>query len=149
MELTWKYTAFQALSVEELYAIMQLRNEVFVVEQNCVYQDADSKDAGSFHLAGWLDDVLVAYCRLLPPGLSFEEASIGRVVTSPLHRKSGFGRELVQLGIEKTLNQFSCTTITIGAQLYLKTFYESLGFKQISPQYLEDNIPHIEMRYTA
>ena len=149
MQVNWKYCSFNELSVAELYAILQLRNEVFVVEQNCVYQDADNKDPDSFHLSGWRDGVLVAYCRLLPPGLSFDEASIGRVVTSPFHRKSGFGRELVLLGIEKTLRQFSCTTIVIGAQLYLKLFYESLGFVQISEQYLEDNIPHIEMRYTA
>ncbi|MDO9374434.1 MAG: GNAT family N-acetyltransferase [Ferruginibacter sp.] len=149
MELTWKYSSFKELTVEELYEIMRLRNGVFVVEQNCVYQDADKKDAKSYHLAGWLEDELVAYCRVLPPGLSFEDSSIGRVVTSPAHRKSGFGRELVQLGIEKTLAQYNCSTITIGAQLYLRKFYESLGFVQISPEYLEDNIPHIDMRYTA
>lgn len=149
MPLAWRYKLFAELTVDELYAIMRLRNEVFVVEQNCVYQDADNKDVGSYHLCGWLGDSLVAYCRILPPGLSFKDASIGRVISSPAHRKFGFGRELVGLGIEKALSQFDCTTITIGAQLYLRRFYESLGFVKISEEYLEDNIPHIDMRYTA
>ena len=149
MELTWKYTSFKALTVEELYAIMQLRSEVFVVEQNCVYQDADNKDLAGFHLAGWYGTELAAYCRILPPGLSFEDASIGRVVTSAAHRRAGNGRALMLLGIEKTRSQFDCTTITIGAQCYLKNFYQSLGFKPMSEEYLEDNIPHIQMQYKA
>ena len=149
MQLNWKYTSFKALTVEELYAILQLRSEVFVLEQNCVYQDADNKDLAGFHLTGWMGNVLAAYCRILPPGLSFDDASIGRIVTSPAHRRTGNGRALVLLGIQKTLSQFGCTTITIGAQLYLKNFYESLGFQQTGEEYLEDNIPHIEMQYKA
>lgn len=149
MEITWKYTSFSDLSIEELYAIMQLRNEVFVVEQNCVYQDADNKDQQSFHLAGWHNHKLVAYCRILPPGLAFENASIGRVVTSPAYRKTGNGRSLMTIAISSTLHQFSCDQITISAQLYLKKFYTSLGFTQKSETYMEDNIPHIEMQFTA
>ena len=149
MELTWKYSSFSDLLAVELYAIMQLRNEVFVVEQNCVYQDADNKDRKSFHLAGWYKDELVAYCRILPPGLAFENASIGRVVTSPAYRKTGSGKTLMTLAISSTLHQFSCDQITISAQLYLKRFYTSLGFTQKSETYLEDNIPHIEMQFTA
>ncbi len=148
-QLTWKYSSFSELSSIELYAILQLRNEVFVVEQNCVYQDADDKDPASFHLAGWDGRKLVAYCRIVPPGISFLEASIGRVVTSPAYRNTGKGRELMTLAIAKTLEQYNCPKIIIGAQLYLKSFYESLGFVQISDTYLEDNIPHIEMRYPA
>jgi ElaA protein len=124
---------------------MQLRNEVFVVEQNCVYQDADGKDDRSWHLMGWYENNLVAYCRILPPGLSFEEASIGRVVTSPKYRKNGCGRALMETAIQKTKEQFNCKEIKIGAQLYLINFYSSLGFKQTSEIYLEDGIEHIEM----
>lgn len=149
MNLDWKFKTFDNLSTPELYAILKLRNEVFVVEQNCVYQDADDKDEVSFHLAGWNGNNLVAYCRILPPGISFTEAGIGRVVTSPAYRKTGCGRELMKLAITKALEQFHCTKITISAQLYLKKFYESLGFVQISATYPEDNIPHIKMRLTA
>ena len=149
MQVDWRYCSFNELSVAELYAIMQLRNEVFVVEQNCVYQDADNKDLEGFHLAGWHSNNLIAYCRILPRGISYDEASIGRVITSPAFRKTGNGRELMRLAITKTLEQFNCNKIIIGAQLYLKKFYESLGFIQISETYLEDNIPHIEMLYTA
>ncbi len=148
MELNWTLKKFEALSPAELYAIMQLRNEVFVVEQNCVYQDADNKDLKSFHYMGWDGSTLVAYTRLLPPGVSYPEASIGRVVNSPRYRGIGAGRQLMQLSISHTLTLFSCTQIKIGAQLYLKKFYESLGFVQCSDTYLEDNIPHIEMLLT-
>lgn len=148
MELTWKYLSFNELSPSALYSILQLRNAVFVVEQNCVYQDADNKDEKSFHLAGWENNTLVAYCRVLPPGISFRESSIGRVVISPGHRNAGYGRKLMELAIGYALGQFMCNKIIIGAQLYLKSFYESLGFVQISEPYLEDNIPHIEMQFT-
>ena len=149
MQVTWRYSSFTEISVAELYAILQLRNEVFVVEQNCVYQDADNKDFNSFHLSGWYSNNLIAYCRILPKGISYNEASIGRVVTSPAFRKEGVGRELMTLAIVKTLEQFNCNKIIIGAQLYLKKFYESFGFIQISETYLEDNIPHIEMEFTS
>lgn len=145
MPLTWVFKKFQELSPAELYAIMQLRNEVFVVEQNCVYQDADGKDPGCWHLAGWDGVNLVAYTRIIPPGIAFKEASIGRVVTSPRYRRTGAGRELMKESIGRTFSQFNCNEIKIGAQLYLTRFYQSLGFRQTSPQYLEDGIPHIEM----
>jgi ElaA protein len=145
MELHWNLKKFDALSATELYAIMQLRNEVFVVEQNCVYQDADDKDQKSFHFMGWLDEILVAYTRIIPQGISYTEASIGRVVTSPKYRGTGAGRKLMELSISTTFDLFNCDGIKIGAQLYLKKFYEALGFVQCSEPYLEDNIPHIEM----
>lgn len=148
MQLNWTYKSFDELTTKELYAILQLRNEVFVVEQDCPYQDADNKDLKSFHLAGWDKDRLVTYCRILPPGLSFTEASIGRVVSSPAYRNTGSGKILMKTAIEKTLLQYNCTTIRIGAQLYLKKFYESLGFIQAGDTYLEDNIPHIEMLFS-
>lgn len=145
MQLNWTLKAFDALSPKELYAIMQLRNEVFVVEQNCVYQDADNKDINSWHFMCWDDNTLVAYTRLLPQGLAFTEASIGRVISSPKYRALGIGRQLMEKSIDNTYNLFNCSSIKIGAQLYLKKFYESLGFVQCSQEYLEDNIPHIEM----
>ena len=148
MELHWTLKKFDDLTAAELYAIMQLRNEVFVVEQNCVYQDADDKDPKSLHFMGWNSDVLVAYTRIIPQGISYPQASIGRVVTSPRYRSTGAGKELMQLSISNTFKAFNCTQIKIGAQLYLQKFYEALGFVQCSNQYLEDNIPHIEMLLT-
>lgn len=148
MQLKWKLNYFKELSTEELYTILQLRNEVFVVEQNCVYQDADGKDSISFHLSGWDGGNLVAYCRILPPGVSYKEASIGRVVSSPQYRNKGYGKQLMNEAIIHTLAQFECNTIKISAQLYLQKFYEQLGFVKMSDSYLEDNIPHIEMLFS-
>jgi len=146
MQLNWIYKSFHHLTVAELYAIMQLRNEVFSVEQNCVYQDADDKDQACYHLAGWDGKKLAAYCRILPAGLSYDSPGIGRVVSSPAYRKSGFGRQLMQQAIAKTHSQFNHPLITISAQFYLEKFYTSLGFKQISGIYEEDGIPHIKMQ---
>jgi ElaA protein len=145
MQLNWTLKKFNELTPFELYAIMQLRNEVFVVEQNCAYQDADNKDPKSYHFMGWDDEILVAYTRLIPPGVAYTECSIGRVVTKPTYRRTGAGRMLMQLSINHCFTLFNCNTIKIGAQLYLKLFYESLGFVKSSEKYLEDNIPHIEM----
>ena len=143
--INWNFKKFEELTPSELYAIMQLRNEVFVVEQNCVYQDADNKDLLSYHLMGWNQQKLVAYTRILAPGIAFEEASIGRVVTSPSVRRTGIGFELMNRSISKTTELFGNFPIRIGAQLYLQKFYTSLGFEKDSDTYLEDNIPHIEM----
>ncbi|HEX2682409.1 MAG TPA: GNAT family N-acetyltransferase [Ferruginibacter sp.] len=145
MKINWTLKAFHELTAAELYAIMQLRNEVFVVEQNCVYQDADGKDQASLHFCGWVGDELVAYTRIIPPGISYAEASIGRVVTSTTYRKTGAGRKLMEESIKQTLERFKVNSIKIGAQVYLTRFYESLGFKQSSGEYMEDGIPHIEM----
>lgn len=147
-ELNWKYKPFDELDPHELYQILRLRSEVFVVEQNCAYLDPDNKDQRSFHLSGWDNSFLVAYARLLPPGLAFEEASIGRVVTHAHYRKTGAGKALMNRAIEKTLQQFNVPTIRIGAQLYLLSFYKSLGFQPSGPEYLEDGIPHIEMLFS-
>ena len=143
--INWNFKKFEELTPSELYSIMQLRNEVFVVEQNCVYQDADNKDLLSYHLMGWNQQKLVAYTRILAPGIAFEEASIGRVVTSPSVRRTGIGIELMNRSISKTTELFGNFPIRIGAQLYLQKFYTSLGFEKDSDTYLEDNIPHIEM----
>ena len=141
----WICKSFEELTTEELYAVLKLRNEVFVVEQNCVYQDADGKDESCFHLLGYVDNNLVAYARLVPAKAAFQEISIGRVVTSPAYRKVGAGRQLMHKAIEKCYELFGKQPIRIGAQLYLKKFYESFGFVQKSEMYLEDDIPHIEM----
>jgi ElaA protein len=136
---------FDELTPYELYAILQLRNAVFVVEQACVFQDADDKDQGSYHFMGFADGILVAYTRLLPPGLGYEYASIGRVVTAPAVRRYGIGKKLMQQSIEAVYKLFGTGPIKIGAQLYLKNFYESFGFIQIGEPYLEDGIKHIYM----
>ena len=145
--IEWTCKSFSDLTVYELYTIMRLRSEVFVVEQDCPYLDADNKDQKCYHFCGWQNETLVAYVRLLPPAVSFDEMSIGRVVTSPAERKAGLGRLLMQKAIEQCILIFGKQNIRIGAQLYLKKFYESLGFSQSSEIYPEDNIEHIEMLY--
>ena len=147
MKLKWTVKKFEALTPYELYNIMWLRNEVFVVEQNCVYQDADYKDQKGWHLMGEDENgQLMAYVRLLPVGVSYEkEPSIGRVVTNPAARGTGAGRELMNVAIKQCEELFGKLDIKIGAQYYLLKFYTSLGFKQTSDIYLEDEIEHIEM----
>jgi ElaA protein len=145
MDLEWRCKSFDELSPAELYDIMKLRSEVFVVEQNCIFLDADDKDQMAFHLYGWDNKNLVAYVRLLPPHSAYVEMSIGRVVTSQHYRKARIGRELMQKGIEMCSRLFGKGPIKIGAQLYLKKFYESLGFEQTGEIYLEDGISHIHM----
>jgi ElaA protein len=143
--MDWILKKFDDLLPDELYDIMQLRNEVFIVEQNCVYQDADNKDRHSFHLMCRIDEKLVAYTRIIPPRLAYNEPSIGRVVTSPSVRKTGIGRILMEKSIEQLYSLFGTVPVRIGAQLYLKKFYSSLGFEATGDIYLEDNIEHIEM----
>jgi ElaA protein len=146
MDLKWKIKPFTALSTNELYAVLQLRSEVFVVEQNCVYQDIDGKDEKALHLIGEFDDKIVAYARLFRSGDYFENASIGRVVIDPDYRDKKWGHELMQQAISGVEQHFKTKKITISAQLYLKRFYESHGFVVTSETYLEDDIPHIEMK---
>jgi len=149
MNITWIYKAFNQLSPFELYAILQLRNEVFVIEQQCIFQDADNKDPLAWHVMGWEGEHLVAYTRLVPEGVAYAESSIGRVVTSPKMRKQGLGRILMQESVEILYKLWGRKAIKIGAQLYLKSFYESIGFQQTSDIYLEDGIEHIEMLLKA
>jgi ElaA protein len=143
--INWVCKKFDDLTPHELYAILQLRNEVFVVEQNCVYQDADNKDPASHHLMGWKEGLLAGYTRLIPAGIAYDLPSIGRVVTSPKVRGTGSGKLLMQQSMEQLENLFGKTSIKLGAQLYLRKFYESFGFKKCSDVYLEDGIEHIEM----
>jgi ElaA protein len=143
--IRWQLKKFDELTPHELYAILQLRNEVFVVEQNCVFQDADNKDQSSYHLMGWSEEKLIAYSRIIPAGIAYEFVSIGRVVTSPERRRNGTGKELMNEALNATTNLFGNVSIKLGAQLYLKNFYESFGFVQSSDIYIEDGIPHVEM----
>ena len=147
--INWEIKKFNELTVEELYSILQLRSEVFIVEQNCVYQDLDGKDRDAWHLMGKEDEKLIAYTRLFPAGIAYDEPSIGRVVTSPLKRKNGLGRELMKWSIGQCEKLFGKIPITIGAQLYLKKFYESLGFIVSGEEYIEDGIPHVTMTRKA
>jgi len=145
MNIHWHCKNFGDLSPQELYKILQLRSEVFVVEQNCIFLDMDSKDEGCLHFMGFVNDELAAYTRLVPPGYIYEEMSIGRVVTSPKHRSKGLGKELMQRSIELCKHYFGDGNIKIGAQCYLLKFYESLGFKIIGERYDEDGIEHVHM----
>ncbi|HMO31900.1 MAG TPA: GNAT family N-acetyltransferase [Lacibacter sp.] len=145
--MNWILKPFTALTPPELYELLRLRNEVFVVEQNCVFQDADNKDQSAWHLLGRdAAGVLQAYCRVLPPGISYREASIGRVVTATAVRNTGAGRELMREAIAACTRLFGPGTLKIGAQLYLEGFYGSFGFVRVSDVYLEDGIEHIEMQ---
>jgi ElaA protein len=147
MNITWYHKHFNDLNTTELYQILQLRNEVFIVEQNCPFQDLDDKDFKCFHLIGFDTDSqkIMAYTRIVPAGVSYEEASIGRVVTSPQARGGGIGKELMQKSIELLEELYGDVSIKIGAQYYLKKFYESFGFQQVEEIYLEDGIEHILM----
>ncbi len=136
---------FSELELSELYQILQLRSEVFVVEQDCVYQDIDGKDEKALHVMGFQDDKLVAYTRCFPPGIYFQEAAIGRVVVDNSARKEGFGNKIMTASINAIFDRFSTETIKLSAQTYLIKFYESHGFRQIGEGYLEDGIPHIGM----
>jgi ElaA protein len=148
--IKWITKTFEALTPHELYAVLRLRSEVFVVEQQCVFLDMDNSDQLAVHVLGYNDEpgrdnTLIAYTRLFAPGIKYDMASIGRVVTAPLARGNGSGRQLMEHSIAVLEEQFGKVPIKIGAQLYLQKFYTSLGFVQSSEMYLEDDIPHIEM----
>ncbi|GAB5400764.1 MAG: GNAT family N-acetyltransferase [Aureisphaera sp.] len=136
---------FDQFSINELYDILQLRSEVFVVEQDCVYQDIDGKDEKALHVFGKKSGRIAAYTRCFAPGDYFEEASIGRVVVAGPERKYGYGADIMKASIEAIENHYKTTTIKLSAQTYLTRFYESLGFEKVGEEYLEDGIPHIGM----
>ena len=137
--------SFSELTTTELYKILQLRSEVFVVEQDCVYQDLDFKDQKSLHVFGFKNDNIIAYTRIFKPGDYFDNASIGRVVVADTERKLGYGHDVIKASINAIKTHFNVDEITISAQKYLKFFYESHNFIQIGEEYLEDGIPHIRM----
>lgn len=136
---------FQELTTSELYELLQLRSEVFVVEQDCVYQDIDGKDQKALHVIGVKEGNIIAYTRLFNSGEYFDTPSIGRVVVKESERKYGYGHDLIKASIKAIVDNYNETTITISAQTYLQKFYESHGFKQVGEGYLEDGIPHIRM----
>ena len=136
---------FKQLSTQELYDALQLRAEVFVVEQDCVYQDVDGKDQQAWHVLGYKDEKLVAYTRIFKPGDYFKEASIGRVVVAENERLHKYGYQIMEASIKAIKDLFNETTIKISAQCYLKKFYNNLGFIEIGEEYLEDGIPHQAM----
>ncbi len=143
--LIWKTKYFNEISTTQLYEILQLRSAVFVLEQDCVYQDIDGKDQKAIHILGYKNNILVAYTRCFKPNDYFEIASIGRVLVKESERKFKYGHALMQKSIAAIETIFNETIIKISAQTYLKKFYESQGFVQIGDGYLEDGIPHIAM----
>lgn len=145
----FKVKTYQELSKDELYALLQLRAEVFVVEQDCVYQDLDGKDQKALHILGFKGDSLVAYTRIFSPGLYFKEASIGRVVVQEKERSHKYGFDLMKRSIQAVEEHFNTTTIKLSAQTHLKKFYNNLGFQEAGEGYLEDGIPHIGMIRTV
>ena len=138
---------FDELSTAELYEILKLRNAVFIVEQNCAYQDIDGLDETAYHM--WLEDEngIAAYVRLLPPGVRFDDSVIGRVIA--VRRRSGVGSQIVRTAQSAVREVFGTDSVTIEAQVYAREFYEKLGFVQQSGEFDEDGIPHILMRWTA
>jgi ElaA protein len=146
MKLIWKTKMFEELTTIELYTIFQLRLAVFSVEQNCAYQDADGKDLESFHIMGTDENgELAAYSRIVFPGISFPEVSIGRVITSEKTRGTGIGKELMKMSMQFIKEKYGNVPIRISAQCYLIKFYADFGFIIVGDEYMEDNIPHIEM----
>jgi len=143
--ISWTIKNFEKLTLIELYEILKIRSEVFIVEQKCIFQDIDDHDKSAIHLIAWQNDILVGYTRLLPPGIVYPEASIGRVISSPRMRKIGIGKMLMQRSIKTVYDTYKCESIKLNAQLYLKEFYKSFGFIETSEPYLYDNILHIEM----
>ncbi|WP_445710487.1 GNAT family N-acetyltransferase [Flavobacterium sp.] len=144
--ISFKIKRFNEFSLSELYSVLKLRAEVFVVEQNCVYQDIDGKDEKAIHVIGYFNDVVVAYTRIFNKKDYFEEASIGRVVVAEKYRDQKWGYDLMKASIQAVEDIFGEKEITISAQQYLTKFYNSLGFVQTSEMYLEDDIPHIQMK---
>lgn len=136
---------FTELTLQELYDLLQLRSEVFVVEQDCVYQDLDGKDTNALHILGYNQNELVAYTRIFAPGEYFKEASIGRVVVKASARQYGYGKDIMKASIKAIYDHYGDISIHLSAQTYLKKFYRELGFNETGDAYLEDGIPHIGM----
>ena len=146
MNINWIVRDFKELSSLELYQILQLRIDVFMLEQDCLYRECDDKDLRGKHLMGVMDGKVVAYARLLPPQVSYADASIGRVVVHPMQRHLKLGTQLMEQGISSVRNDYPNFAIRISAQAHLQSFYEHLGFVRVSEEpYLEDDIPHVEM----
>ena len=145
LPIRWIYKTFDALTLEELYNLLTLRQEVFIVEQDCPYVDADGKDKRSYHLMGYSTKELAAYARITFPGVRFREVSIGRVATSMNYRGQGLGKAIMHESLKKIEQEYGNVSIRISAQTYLIDFYEQFGFKPDSDEYPEDGILHVEM----
>ena len=148
----WQWARLEVLDIHQLYEILRVRQEVFTVEQDCAYQDADGKDSCAWHLCGWAPDStqprLLAYLRVVDPGKKYNEPSIGRVLTANAARGKGLGRDLMWQALHNTQQAFPASAIRISAQQYLENFYREFGFVPCSSPYDEDGIPHIEMLRT-
>lgn len=143
--MNWHIKKFEELNVKELYEILRVRSEVFVVEQNCVYQDCDNKDIDAYHLFATENEKVSAYLRILGKGVSYAEASIGRVLTSDNYRGTGIGKVAMVKAVDFMKNVLNENKIRISAQEYAVKFYNNVGFEVVSEAYLEDDIPHVEM----
>lgn len=143
--MIWKIKRFKDLTGEELYKILSLRSSVFVVEQECIYQDCDAKDLEAYHLFCTDNNKVIATLRILDKGVSYDEVSIGRVAVDKEYRRNSLGRRAMEKAITFIKDTYGETEVRISAQVYIKDFYKSLGFIESSEEYLEDNIPHIEM----
>jgi ElaA protein len=146
----WLCLKFSELSTTQLYQLLKLRVDVFVVEQNCPYPELDDKDHqdGVYHLLGYQDEQLVACARLLAPGISYPQVSLGRIANAQKYRKHGLGKKLLNTALAQCERLWPQQDIQIGAQLYLISFYENFNFKRHSQDYLEDDIPHLDMLLT-
>lgn len=136
---------FEELTKKKLYDILRLRSEIFIVEQDCVYQDIDGKDERAHHVLGWDGEVLVAYARCFKAGDYFNEAGIGRILVRENYRKMDYGHKITSAAIKATKEKYKADKIKISAQTYLVTFYEQHGFKIVGDRYMEDGIPHVAM----
>jgi ElaA protein len=146
MYIHWTIAPLHHLTPAQVYDIMRLRSAVFVVEQNCAFEEMDGRDGeGCLHLCGYDEGKLVAYARLLEPGLGYMDPSLGRICTAQSHRSMGLGKALMKVGLEELERLYPGQRIRIGAQVYLTRFYQDFGFQIDGNEYLEDGIPHIEM----
>ena len=145
MKISWKFKPFNDLTAHELHDFLQIRQQVFIVEQNCPYSDIDKTDKLSFHLMALANQQTVGYARIIPPGVLYDEVSIGRIVTHQQLRRTGLGKLVVEKALDECRSLFPNSPIKIMAQSYLCKFYESFGFTVISEEFMEDNIPHIYM----
>lgn len=145
MRYDYLFKSFDELSTTELYAILKLRNDVFVVEQKCAFQEIDDKDQQCFHAIIYDGKNIAAYCRVAPAGIIVPDASIGRVITSPGYRGAGLGKSIMEYVINQCKQLFGNSAITISAQVYVLDFYLNLGFHKTGEIYEEDGIPHLDM----
>lgn len=143
--IRWEILSFAELTTRQLYDILQLRAEIFCVEQNCAYQDVDGYDQDATHILAWENETLIAYARILPPASKYPQCSIGRVAVKASHRGKGLARELFQLALDEALRQYSGQPILAQSQCYLEKFYGGFGFAAVSAPYDEDGIPHVDM----